>query len=63
MTYASTFYAIVNAGLKPVLADINYNDPLINFEQIIKKINKKTRVIIPVHLYGSVVNIKELKKL
>ncbi len=63
MTYASTFYAVVNAGLKPVLVDINLNDPLINFEQIKKKINKKTKVILPVHLYGSVVNIKELKKI
>lgn len=63
MTYASTFYAIINAGLKPVLVDINKNDPLINFTEIKKKINKNTKVIIPVHLYGSVVNINELKKI
>lgn len=62
MTYASTFYAVLNAGLKPVLTDINDNDPLINFDQIISKINNKTRVIIPVHLYGSVVDIEKLKK-
>ena len=62
MTYASTFYAILNAGLKPVLVDINEKDPLINFNQIISKINNKTRVIIPVHLYGSVVDIQKLKK-
>ena len=61
MTYASTFYAVVNAGLKPVLVDINPNNPLISFEQIKKKINKKTRIILPVHLYGSVVNIQELR--
>ncbi len=62
MTYASTFYAVINAGLKPVLVDINSNNPLINFEHIKKKINKNTRVILPVHLYGSVVNIQELKR-
>ena len=62
MTYAATFYAIINAGLKPVLVDINANDPLINIEIIRNKITKKTKVIIPVHLYGSVVNIAELKK-
>ena len=39
MTYASTFYAIVNANLKPVLVDINYDDPLINLNQIERKIN------------------------
>ena len=63
MTYASTFYAVINAGLKPVLVDINQNDPLVNFDEIKKKINKNTKVIIPVHLYGSVVNINELKKI
>ena len=63
MTYASTFYAVINAGLKPVLVDINYNDPLINIDQIIKKINIHTKVIMPVHLYGSVVDIPKLKKI
>jgi len=62
MTYASTFYAIINAGLKPVLVDINSENPLINIDQIKKKITKKTKVIIPVHLYGSVVDIASLRK-
>ena len=39
MTYASTFYATLNAGLKPVLVDINQNNPLINLNEI-KKNNK-----------------------
>ena len=34
MTYASTFYATLNAGLKPVLVDINQNNPLINLNEI-----------------------------
>ena len=61
MTYASTFYAIINAGLKPVLVDINIDNPLINIQQILKKITKKTKVIIPVHLYGSVFDIASLR--
>ena len=28
-----------------------------------KKITKKTKVILPVHLYGSVANLKAIKKL
>ena len=63
MTYASTFYAVLNARLKPVLVDINDNDPLINFEHILNKITNKTRVIMPVHLYGSVVDIHKLKRI
>ena len=63
MTYASTFYAVVNAKLKPVLVDINDDDPLINFNQIERKINNKTKAIIPVHLYGSVVNLFKLNRI
>ena len=63
MTYASTFYAVINAKLKPVLVDINKNDPLINLKEIEKKININTKVIIPVHLYGSVVDKFKLKKI
>jgi len=37
MTYASTFYAVINAGLKPILVDINFDDPLINIDNIKKK--------------------------
>ena len=62
MTYASTFYAVINAGLKPILVDINFDDPLINIDNIKKNITDKTRVIIPVHLYGSVVDISSLRK-
>ncbi len=63
MTYISTFYSVINANLKPVLVDINENDPLININEIKKKINKYTKVIIPVHLYGSVVEINKIKKI
>ena len=63
MTYASTFYAVINAKLKPVLVDINNNDPLINIKAIEKKINNNTKVILPVHLYGSVVDIFQLKEI
>ena len=63
MTYCSTAFAVINAGLKPVLADIDELKPTISIEDIKKKITNNTRVIMPVHLYGSVVNISEIKKL
>jgi len=62
MTYCSTAFAILNAGLTPVLADIEDDTPLISIEKLVKKINKKTKVIMPVHLYGSVVDIIKIKK-
>lgn len=61
MTYCSTAFSIINANLKPVLVDIDYMKPTICINQIKKKINNKTKVIMPVHLYGSVVNIKKIR--
>ena len=63
MTYCSTAFAVLNAGLKPVLVDTNSLEPTINISEIKNKINKKTKVIMPVHLYGSVVNIKKIKRI
>jgi dTDP-4-amino-4,6-dideoxygalactose transaminase len=63
MTYCSTAFAVINANLKPILADINYLEPTINLNEIKRKITKKTKVILPVHLYGSVADISGIKKL
>ena len=63
MTYCSTAFAIINAGLKPVLVDVKQNKPTIDIEKINSKINNKTRVIMPVHLYGSVVDIQKIKEI
>src|SRR6056300_1777050 len=63
MTYCSTTFAVINTNLKPVLVDIDSLKPTISIKDIKKKINKKTRVIIPVHLYGSCVNLNEIKKI
>ena len=63
MTYCSTAFSIINANLKPVLVDVDFMKPTINIDQIIQKINKKTKVIMPVHLYGSVVDIKKIRNI
>ena len=63
MTYCSTAFSVINSGLKPILVDIDSNKPTISASKIKEKITNKTRVIMPVHLYGSVVDINEIKKL
>ena len=63
MTYCSTAFAVINANLKPVLVDTDYQSPNISVTELEKKINKKTRVILPVHLYGSAANLKEIKRI
>ena len=63
MTYCSTAFAVINAGLKPVLVDISTLEPTISIDKLKAKITNKTKVIMPVHLYGSVVNINKIKKI
>jgi len=51
-TFIATAEAIKQAGAKPVFADIDLDSYLIDFKEVRKKISKKTKAIIPVHLYG-----------
>ena len=50
-TAIPTISAIINAGYKPKLVDVG-NDYLIDTKKLETEINKRTKVIIPVHLYG-----------
>lgn len=60
-SYPTAFpVALTKAKLIP--CDVDRNG-LINVNEIAKKINKNTKVIILVHLYGLVVNIDEINKL
>ena len=63
MTYCSTAFAVINAGLKPVLVDISELEPTISIKKLKNAITSKTKVIMPVHLYGSVVDLNEIKKI
>jgi dTDP-4-amino-4,6-dideoxygalactose transaminase len=51
MTFCATVHAILHVGATPVLADIG-PDGNIDPEQIEKRITKRTRAIIPVHMAG-----------
>ena len=63
MTYCSTAFAVLNANLKPVLVDTESMKSTIDLRELKKKITKKTKVILPVHLYGSVANLNGIKKI
>ncbi|ACS91098.1 DegT/DnrJ/EryC1/StrS family aminotransferase [Thermococcus sibiricus] len=51
-TFISTVDAIVRNGARPVFVDIDPETYTIDVNQIEEKITKKTKAIIPVHLYG-----------
>ena len=61
-TAIPTISAIVNSGAKPVLVDIK-EDYLIDTDKIEKKITKKTKAIIPVHLYGKSCDMEKIIKI
>ena len=51
-TFVATIEAIYWTGARPVFADIDESTFCMNPAQIESKITKKTKAIIPVHLYG-----------
>ncbi len=67
ITAVNTFYAtsaaIELAGAKPVFVDCDPETCLIDTEAVKEVITKKTRAIIPVHLYGQVVPMDEIMSL
>ena len=61
-TAIPTISAIVNSGAKPKLVDIG-EDYLIDCTKIEREINKKTKAIIPVHLYGQSCDMGKISSL
>lgn len=61
-TYVATISAIIHIGCKPIFVDIK-NDFNIDVDLIEKKISKKTRAILPVHLNGRPCNMEKIVKL
>ncbi|CAD7771829.1 UDP-4-amino-4-deoxy-L-arabinose--oxoglutarate aminotransferase [Candidatus Methanoperedenaceae archaeon GB37] len=62
-TCPSVAAAVIRAGLKPILCDINMQDFGFELEALKKKINFKTLAIIIVHLFGFPSNIKKVKQI
>ena len=63
LTMSSTAFAVLQANATPVFADIDLETFLINPESIKKLINKKTKAIITVALYGLSPDIDKIRKL
>ena len=61
-TAVPTVSAITAAGATPVFVDINPDTYLMDIDQVKSRISKKTKAVIPVHLYGQTVDMDALKK-
>ncbi len=63
LTFPATANAVSLAGAKPILVDVDKNNLLISLEDLIKKISRNTKAIIPVHTSGRGSNIREIMKI
>lgn len=61
-TWVATANAVLYCGAKPVLVDIDLDTYNIDIDKIAEKITERTKVIIPVHLFGLCANVPEIKK-
>ncbi len=62
-TFIATCEAITHAGATPRLVDVDERTYTIDVNQLEDVINKKTKVIIPVHLYGQPANMEEVTRI
>jgi UDP-4-amino-4-deoxy-L-arabinose-oxoglutarate aminotransferase len=63
LTFIATANVIVNAGAKPVFVDVEPETGNINVRLIQKAITKKTKAILPVHLYGQMCDMRAIRKI
>ena len=63
MTFAASANCALYCGAKPVFIDIKNETGLIDEDLIEKKINKKTKIIIPVHYAGQSCQTKKIKEI
>lgn len=63
ITFIASANCVLYCGGKPIFADIQENTVNIDLEEIKKKINRKTKAIIPVHFAGHPCDLEEIKEI
>lgn len=63
MTFIATATSILHAGARPVFVDIEPDTGNIDVSRIAKAVTRRTRAIIPVHLYGQMCDMRSLRKI
>lgn len=61
-TFVATANAVVSVGAKPIFVDIRRSNYTMDPADLEKKITKKSKAIIPVHLYGNVAYMDEISE-
>ena len=61
--FIGTILAIMHAGAKPVLVDIDPHTYMLDPEQVQQAITQRTKAIVPVHLYGHPAEMNSIMEL
>jgi dTDP-4-amino-4,6-dideoxygalactose transaminase len=59
-TFVATAEAVVRAGGTPVLVDCRPDDALIDVDAAVAAVTDRTKVVLPVHLYGQMADVDAL---
>ena len=59
-TFIASSFSIVQAGAIPRFADVNLDDHCISVESAEKLVTRRTKAIMPVHLYGNVCDMDKI---
>jgi UDP-4-amino-4-deoxy-L-arabinose-oxoglutarate aminotransferase len=63
MSFCATANSILHAGARPVFVDVEEETGNLNAELIEAAISKKTKAIMPVHLYGQMCDMKRIRRI
>jgi perosamine synthetase len=63
LTFAASANAVLHAGAKPVLVDVDKNYWTIDPKEIEKAITPRTKAIMPVHIYGQPCDMDKISKI
>lgn len=63
MTFVATLEAVVHAGFKPRLVDVDCKTHLMDPALLEKAISPSTRLIVPVHLYGQMAPMDKISEI
>ena len=59
-TFIATSFSVVQAGAVPRFADVNLEDHCISIPSAEKLVTRRTKAVIPVHLYGNVCDMDKI---
>lgn len=61
-TAVPTVSAIRMVGATPVFADVDAGTALMDLEDVARRVTARTKAVVPVHLYGNVVDVPRLRE-